>query len=111
MSTMDLPLFALVESYHTRGSLTTARERAHGERKAREQEERVLRYFRANPKAWGPSEVHEAAFAKSVPLTSVRRAMTNLSDEDLHPDGPPLVKTSDTRPGSFGRREHLWRLA
>jgi len=41
-----LPLFALVESYHTRGSLTTAPERAHGERKAREQEERVLRYFR-----------------------------------------------------------------
>ena len=106
-----LPLFALVErSFHTRGSLTTARERAHGERKAREQEERVLAFFRANQGAWSPSQVHQRVFSDRVPLTSVRRAMTNLSDADRYPT-PPLRKTEERVDGPFGRPEHLWRLA
>ena len=43
MSAVLLPLFACVErSYHTRGSRTTAEERAHGEAKAVEQESAVL---------------------------------------------------------------------
>lgn len=106
-----LPLFALVESYHTRGSLTTARERAHGERKAREQEQAVLRFFREHPGAWSPSQVHARVFSDRVPLTSVRRAMTNLSDADRCPEsGPPLRKTEERVDGPFGRPEHLWEI-
>ena len=109
---MDLPLFTCVErSYHTRGSLTTRSERVHGERKAREQEEAVLRFFREHPGPWAPSQVHERVFSDRVPLTSVRRAMTNLSDADRYPEsGPPLRKTEERVDGPFGRPEHLWEI-
>lgn len=108
---MDLPLFACVErSYHTRGSLTTRSERVHGERKAREQEQAVLAFFRLNPGAWSPSQVHERVFSDRVPLTSTRRCLTNLSDPERYPD-PPLRKTDERIDGPFGRPEHLWRLA
>ena len=110
---MDLPLFACVErSYHTRGSLTTRSERVHGERKAREQEEAVLRFFREHPGPWSPSQVHARVFSDRVPLTSTRRSMSNLSDADRYPEsGPPLRKTAQRVDGPFGRPEHLWRLA
>lgn len=110
----DLPLFALfgpTSSYHTRGSRTTAEERAHGERKAVEQEAAVLAFFRANPGAWSPSQVHERVFPQDVPLTSTRRAMTNLADKERHQGEPPLMKVEEERRrGPFGRPEHLWRL-
>lgn len=97
-------------SYHTRGSRPTRSERVHGERKAREQEALVVAFFRANPGAWSPSQVHERVFGERVPLTSTRRAMTNLSDADRFLT-PPLRKTELRVDGPFGRPEHLWRLA
>ena len=113
MGAVNLPLFALLErSYHTRGSRPTRSERVHGERKAREQEESVLAFFRANPGAWSPSQVHQRVFSDRVPLTSTRRSMSNLSDADRYPEsGPPLRKTEQRVDGPFGRPEHLWRLA
>ena len=108
----DLPLFALfgpTRSYHTRGSSTTAEERAHGERKAVEQEAAVLAFFRSNPGAWSPSQVHALVFGPRVPLTSTRRAISNLSDPDRWPS-PPLTKTDMRIDGPFGRPEHTWRL-
>ena len=47
--------------------------------------------------------VHKA-FNNVWPLTSVRRAITNLSS-----DGE-LVKTNDKVTGIYGKPEHLWRL-
>ena len=41
---------------------------------------------------------------KNYPITSVRRAMTNLSKEGK------LKKTNDYTEGQYGKREHLWKL-
>lgn len=113
MNLPALPLFACVErSYHTRGSRPTRSERAHGGRKAREQEEAILAFFRATPGAWSPSQVWQRVsplMRDGVPLwpvTSVRRAITNLSDADRYPS-PPLRKTEQRVDGPFGRPEHL----
>lgn len=114
---MDLPLFAAIDSYHSRGSRTTAYERAHGEAKAHEQESLILAFFREHPGPWAPSQVHAAVSplrdgAPAWPLTSVRRALSNLSDRDRYPHSlwPPLRKTEQRVDGPFGRPEHLWEL-
>ena len=41
----------------------------------------------------------------SVPLTSIRRAMTVLTGRGL------LVKTADKTIGAYGRNEHVWAIA
>ena len=113
MTMMHLPLFSLfapTSSFHTRGSRTNADDRDRGDRKATEQEAAVLAFFRANPGAWSPSQVHSRVFGERVPLTSTRRAITNLSDPNRYPD-PPLRKTDERVDGPFGRPEHMWRLS
>lgn len=69
--------------------------------KTQKQDEAVLAFFR-NGGAYTPSEVWRRLFAESVPLTSVRRAMTNLTDRGL------LVKTGRQRQGIYGRPEFIW---
>jgi len=85
-------------------ALPAAAEIKAGERKARQQEDAILRYFRLNPGAWSPSQVWTAltVFGQSVLLTSVRRGITNLTTRGL------LRMTSERRPGPFGAMEHLW---
>ena len=41
---------------------------------------------------------------KNVPLTSIRRAITNLTNRQQ------LVKTDKMREGIYGKLEHCWRL-
>ena len=73
--------------------------------KALNQDERVLELFRARIQAsYTPSEVLSAAFDRT-PITSVRRSMSNLTDEGR------LVKTDGKREGIYGRLEHVWVLA
>ena len=73
--------------------------------KALNQDERVLELFRARIQAsYTPSEVLSAAFDRT-PITSVRRSMSNLTDEGR------LVKTDGKREGIYGRPEHVWVLA
>ena len=50
-----------------------------------------------------PSMVHDFLDQK-WPITSNRRAMTNLTD-----DGK-IIKTQETVKGSYGKKEHLWAL-
>ena len=38
------------------------------------------------------------------PITSIRRAMTNLTDDGM------IVKTQKTVKGVYGKSEHLWAL-
>jgi|11_taG_2_1085331.scaffolds.fasta_scaffold07530_4 predicted ArsR family transcriptional regulator len=59
--------------------------------------------FMCSRKAASPSQVQSELFRNAVPLTSVRRAMTTLSDEGL------LIKLDKTVIGQYGRPEHLWR--
>ena len=39
-----------------------------------------------------------------VPLTSIRRAITNLTKDGI------LIKTTNKREGIFGRKEYIWEL-
>lgn len=67
------------------------------------QENYILAFFKHEKEPMSPSMVHKA-FNNAWPLTSVRRAITNLST-----DGE-LVKTNDKVTGIYGKPEHLWRL-
>lgn len=71
---------------------------------ARTQEDRVLAFFRNNRRAggWTPSEVNKIIMP-DCPLTSTRRAMTNLTY-----DGK-LVRTEIKRRGPYGRAEFAWQ--
>ena len=75
--------------------------------KAANQQEAILEIFELKGCALGPSEVWEFyrhALGKDTPLTSIRRAITNLTEVGK------LEKTAVTRIGPYGRHENLWRL-
>jgi len=68
------------------------------------QEARVLAFFRDHFRedGWTPSEVNRLVMPE-CPLTSTRRAITNLTH-----DGE-LVRTNIKRRGPYGRPEFAWR--
>lgn len=75
-------------------------------RSAHNQAARILEHFEHNPGGnFTPSEVLQFVFEGTCPITSVRRAMTNLTA-----DGK-LQKTTIQRDGPYGRPEYAWRLA
>ena len=49
-------------------------------------------------------EINIEKLKLNCPITSVRRALTNLTNDEK------LVKTDDFVKGNFGKKEHLWRL-
>lgn len=67
------------------------------------QERVILAFFKKQQEPLSPSMVHKA-FLEIWPITSVRRAMTDLTVAG------ELVKTNETVPGAYGKREHLWTL-
>ena len=74
--------------------------------KARNQEEALIAYLDFMAYAvrdFTPSEVWRDCFRERVPITSVRRAIT-----DLTADGQ-LVKTGEMRDGPYGKPEGVWR--
>lgn len=75
------------------------------EQKAQGQEEQILDYFKGIHRGRSPSQVLAALFDASVPLTSVRRAMTNLTNAG------ELIKTNTQIRGPYGRPEYQWRRA
>ncbi len=75
-------------------------------RDAGTQEDIILAWFkwqRPHGSA-SPSEIHRKALPERVPLTSVRRAITNLTNDRR------LVKTGKQVKGIYGKPEHCWRL-
>jgi len=44
------------------------------------------------------------ALGQEWPITSIRRAITNLTDDEK------IVKTQKTTKGIYGKKEHLWAL-
>lgn len=95
-------------SYHQRRpipgqALSAASEIASGERKAREQEGAVLGFYKANPGAWGSSQVYRMLGCR-WPITSIRARITTL-ERAGH-----LRITMSRSMGMFGRMEHLWTL-
>ena len=81
----------------------TGEQLARYESKASTQEAKILAYFeRSSAFLITPSEVRRAVFDNDVPITSVRRAMTNLTNEKK------LSKSAEKRKGPHGRPEHCW---
>lgn len=80
---------------------------AESRKKVASQEEQILQYFINHPNiVASPSEVDEyfTTYLFNWPITSIRRAMTNLTIKDK------LVKTDKMVMGPYKKREHLWRL-
>lgn len=72
-------------------------------RKAAGQETVIAEFFKQRPgRMFTPSDL--SALLPRAPLTSVRRAISNLTAAGL------LEKTEIKRPGVFNRPEHAWRL-
>lgn len=75
--------------------------------KASKQELKVLKFFEAreNSERFSPEDIlDEVDFGRSVPITSVRRAITNLTNAGY------LKKTSITKQGKFGKQIHTWQI-
>lgn len=79
---------------------------AKSRRNAETQENKILSWFKSNPsKEASPEHILDAVFDNvNVPVTSIRRAMTNLSNKDM------LVKTDKMVKGSYGKMIHTWKL-
>lgn len=75
------------------------------EAKAKNQDEKILQFMKTGGRPITPSAAWNWIFKGAVPLTSVRRAITNLTN-DGH-----LVKTEAQVKGPYGRNEFVWRLA
>lgn len=96
-------------SFHNSVKLTGSN-LAKAELAAKTQEEKVLLFFKQRPwSAFSPSRVHklmlmEGLIAETVPITSIRRALTNLTEENK------LEQTGDQVDGPLGKPEHVWKL-
>jgi hypothetical protein len=78
------------------------------EGKAAKQDEIVLSILKNNwPASLSPTQVHDLYTAMGFPdcpVTSIRRAMSNLTKENL------IYKTEATVQGQYGRAEHTWKF-
>ena len=70
---------------------------------AKTQEQKILAYFRLKQYPMSPDVVQQMVLPK-CPITSIRRAMTNLT-RDGH-----LRKSDQRTMGSFGKMVHQWEL-
>lgn len=73
--------------------------------KAGSQNARVLEFFRLNPdNSYTPGEIKTFCCFYNSPLTSIRRAMTDLTKLGY------LEKTKEKRAGEYGIDNFTWRL-
>lgn len=74
-------------------------------RAAEKQDETILTIYRNARGPLSPSDVWAQCerAGKGWPLTSVRRAITNLTAADA------LVRLDEQKAGIYGKPEHLWR--
>jgi len=71
--------------------------------KTAKQSDVILALFEITKTPMSPSMVYKA-LGQEWPITSIRRAMTNLTDDEK------IVKTQKTTKGIYGKKEHLWAL-
>ena len=73
--------------------------------KAETQNEKILAFFKARPAIhFSPTDIWRLLFREGCPLTSVRRSLTNLTNEGA------LEKTEKTKYGMYGRKEYCWKF-
>ena len=93
-----------MKSYHNTNHLT-GNDLAEAEKTCQTQEEKVLKVFASNPeKALSPEQVRQMAYLQNRPLTSIRRAITNLTEKGM------LLKTNQMTIGMYGKPVHCWML-
>jgi hypothetical protein len=73
---------------------------------AKKQEDRIMVIMQAKRRKMTPSEVHGVyiAWFSNTPIWSLRRAMTNLSNDGR------LEKTDERVPSPYNSKEHKWQL-
>lgn len=87
--------------YNTTGS--TGEELSEAKKKAATQNAIVLSFFRRRTKGkFTPAHVWKAVAPKGVPLTSIRRSITNLTKTGW------LLKTATKRIGEYGVKNFCW---
>jgi len=75
-------------------------------RKANTQEDRILHFFERNKgNRYTPEEIQTYCQMATRPLTSVRRAITNLTKEGY------LRKTKTMKLGMYGKQVHTWEYS
>ena len=92
-------------SYHNTTNLN-GKELKEAKRNAVTQEEIILDIFKDKEVRLTPSDVWiiYRRDIKDVPLTSIRRAITNLTNRYK------LYKCNDMREGMYGKLEHCWKI-
>lgn len=73
-------------------------------KKAEGQEEKILRFFNNNKGLYTPEDIHHKIFDATTPITSVRRAITNLTKKGQ------LFKTDVKKMCSFGKYSYCWTI-
>lgn len=93
----------MVKLFHN----TTGRagdELRHRQDRAGSQQEIILLFFENHRlETFTPDEIRDRLFNYDTPITSIRRAITNLTDAGN------LKKTGVMRPGRFGAVTHTWQ--
>lgn len=77
-------------------------------KEARQQENMILAYFRSRPTAALTPEDLLAIMSPNTPLTSVRRAITNLTAKGFL---RKLPLTDVFHIGKYGKPVHSWKLS
>ena len=73
-------------------------------KKTRKQEDLIYSLFKKRNRPLSPSMVLNE-LNLNCPITSIRRAITNLTDAGK------IIKTDQYVKGNYGKHEHLWTLA
>ena len=94
-----------MKSYHTSQPHLTSDEIAKYEAIALTQEQLVLAYFQSHPESSFSPEQIQSAVLPQAPITSVRRAITNLTTTG------ELVRTEWFTSGNYGRPVGTWQAA
>lgn len=75
------------------------------ENKTQNQEEQILTWFKSHNTALLTAfEVQGYVFGNTVPVTSVRRALSDLQAKGK------VIKTDHMRNGLYGKSNHCWKL-
>lgn len=93
-----------LERYHNTTKLEGS-ELKQREVKTKTQNWLILEYFRSHSyETFTPSELFKRMDLPGVPLTSIRRGISDLTEMDY------LIKTDVKRPGMYGAMEYTWRV-
>lgn len=102
----EAPRAAALRRHHVRSHQTVEEAQA-GELRAARQQDVILSWFGwTGGDRWTPSEVHTAVSGGEWPLTSTRRALTNLTKA-----GKLVHHPHERREGPFGVKESTWSAA